>query len=815
MRFGRAIHFGLFATTAIAEIMLSSAMAQTNAQPEAVQNELQDIIVTARKRSETSLQVPVTIAAIGGQDLQNRGINSIDAVARLVPSMITGEGGGTVQGGIIAIRGISGADNNPLNDQAVSFNIDGVSVGRATVRRMSDMDIEQVEVLKGPQALYFGKNSPGGIISVRTADPTSNLEAKISEAYELNAREWRTEGYVSGPISDSLGFRIAGIYSDMQGWAKSYVPTDYVNTATTGVFPPSHDRAPDKQDWALRGTLKFDDGGPFTARLKLAYARVSGTGSSANTQFVSCPLGYPQGSPPLSTGLPRDDCRADNLVGHGDFSPNLAAFDPDEYPADGHGYLKQSQWLASAELTYRPTDSLTLTSVTGLYKMNLSNLGNFTQNYYDSPTLPAQLLISHNRLNLREISTELRLASDFDGPVNFMLGGLYQDTRGKNGSTTARYSIAPIFVNKYIYEQEGNAYSVFGQVTVDFTRQLQLSGGARASFENKSLPGLSTATAAAPRTLVPITAPGLTRDISFNNLSPEVTLSYRPTQDLNFYVSRKEGFLSGGFSALAPTAGVIAGTQQVNYDQQITTGFEGGIKASLFHHSLRVNLAVYDYKTAGLQVGVTTQGVQQELRNAGSVRTRGVDFDLTYRPPIEGLTLNGAVNYNDGFYIDYQASCYRGQSSATCFNQVSRVTHKIALLQDLSGQPLVRAPRWTGNAGFTYERTVGNGYHLGLSGNISHSDAYFTDTTNTPGGVQKGYELVDASLRFGQEEQGWEIALIGRNLTNEYYFVRSSDTPFTGSAPGASLNGVLGDTAASVGRGREVMIRLSYKFGGK
>ncbi len=815
MRIGRATCFGLMATSALANIIISPAIAKTSNQNPESQNIFQDIIVTARKRSETSLQVPVTISAIGGQDLQNRAINSVDAVARLVPSMITGEGGGTVQGGIIAIRGISGADNNPLNDQAVSFNIDGVSVGRASVRRMSDMDIEQIEVLKGPQALYFGKNSPGGIISVRTADPTDDLEAKVSQAYEFNAREWRTEGYISGPISDGLGFRLAGIYSDMQGWAKSYVPTDFVNTATTGVFPPRRGRAPNKQDWALRGTLKFDEGGPFTARMKLAYARISGSSSSSNTQFVACPLGFPQGSPPLSTALPRDDCRADNLVGHGDFSPNLASFDPGEYPADGRGYLRQSQWLGSAELTYRPSSTLTITSVTGFYKMDLSNVGNFTQNYYDSPTLPAQMLISHNHLSLREISTELRLASEFDGPVNFMIGGLYQDTMGRNGSTTARYSISPVFVNKYVYEQEGNAYSVFGQVTVDFTSQLQLSGGARASFENKSLPGLSTATAAAPRTLVPITASGLIRDISFNNLSPEVTLSYRPDQNLNFYISHKEGFLSGGFSALAPTAGVIAGTQQVNYDQQITSGFEGGIKASLLHNRLRVNIAAYNYKTNGLQVGVTTQGVQQELRNAGSVRTRGVDFDVSYHPPVEGLTINGAVNYNDGYYVDYQASCYRGQSSATCFNQLSRVTGKVALLQDLGGQPLVRAPRWTGNAGFSYERSIGNGYHLGLSGNISHSDAYFTDTTNTPGGRQKGYELVDASLRFGQEETGWEVALIGRNLTNEYYFVRSSDTPFTGSTPGASLNGVLGDTAASVGRGRELMVRLSYKFGGR
>lgn len=816
MKFQKLARLGLLASSAIGIIgTIPTAAAQSGTAASTVENGVGDIIVMARKRSETSLEVPVTIAAIGGAELQNRAINSVDAVARLVPSMITGEGGGTVQGGIIAIRGISGADNNPLNDQAVSFNVDGVSIGRASVRRMSEMDLEQVEVLKGPQALYFGKNSPGGIISIRTADPTPDLEAKISQGYEFQAREWRTEGYVSAPITDAVGFRLAGLFSDMKGWAKSYVPRDFTNTATAGVFPGKHDRAPDKQDWALRGTLKYDDGGAFNARAKLAYARVSGTASTANTQYVSCPLGVPQGSPPLSTGLPRDNCVADDIVGHGDFSPNLAAFDPDEYPADGHTYLKQSQWLGSVEMNLDVTDSLTITSVTGYYRLNLSNVGNFTQNYYDSATLPAQTLISHNRLFLREFSQELRLASNFAGPVNFMVGGLFSDTFARSGSTTARNTIAPVFVNKYLYEQKGTAYSVFGQVTVDLTPEFQLSGGGRASFENKSLPVLMTATAAAPRDLFEITAPGLIRDVSFDNLSSEVTASYRPTRDINIYASYKEGFLSGGFSSLTPTAGVIAGTQQVNYDQQVTRGVEGGIKASLFNNTLRVNLAAYNYKTTGLQVGVTTQGVQQELRNAGSVRTRGVDFDFTYRTPFEGLSLNGAVNYNEGYYIDYQASCYRGQSSATCFNQVSRVTGQVALLQDLSGQALVRAPKWTGNAGFSYDTPVGNGFHLGLNGNVSHSGAYFTDTTNTPGGRQKSYELVDASVRFGHEAQGWEVALIGRNLTDSYYFVRSSDTPFTGSTPGASTTGVLGDTAAAVSRGREVMVRLSYKFGGR
>ena len=465
------------------------------------------------------------------------------------------------------------------------------------------------------------------------------------------------------------------------------------------------------------------------------------------------------------------------------------------------------------ELTYQPSPLIEITSVTGYYKLGLSNVGNFSQLYYDSAVLPAQLLVSHNRLALREISEELRVTTYFDGPVNMMFGALYQDSYARSGSTTARNSINPIFVNKYLYVQEGNAYSFFGQVTADLTDRFQLSGGARASFENKSLSTISTATAASPRTLVPITAAGLIRDVSFNNLSPEFTASYRPNRDLNIYVSYKEGFLSGGFSSLTPTAGVIAGTQQVNYDQQLTRGVEGGVKAKLFGNTLRVNLAAYNYKTTGLQVGVTTQGVQQELRNAGSVRTRGIDFDMVYHPPIDGLQINGAVNYNDGFYIDYQASCYRGQSSNTCYNQTSRVTGQTALLQDLSGQPLVRAPKWTANLGFSYDRPIGERYKLGISANVSHSGSYFTDTTNTPGGIQKAYQLVDATLRFGQDGPGWEVALIGRNLTDTYYFVRSSDTPFTGSAPGAAQVGLLGDTAAAVSRGREIMLRLSYKFG--
>lgn len=862
------IRTGLLLSTGFSIAVSGNAFAQ-DASGNAAEAGETDIIVTARKRDETSLVVPVTITAVGAAELQRRAINSVDALARVVPSLIAGEGGGTVQGGIIAIRGISGADNNPFNDQAVSFNIDGVAIGRASVRRLSDMDIQQIEVLKGPQALYFGKNSPGGIISIRTADPTSTFEAKISQGYEFRAREWRTEGYISGPITDSLGIRVAGFLSDMQGWAKNYTHNlSFANSNTAGgfVFPYADSRAPKKTDWSVRGTMKFDDGGPFDARLKVNYAQVHGAPSSANTQYVSCPLGIPQQAPPLSTGLPADNCKADDKVGSGDFAPNnLHAFNP-VFPENGRSYLRQYQILASYEMNYHLNDSLTLTSVSGYYRLHLRNLGNFTQNYFEGPaaiynnpapnpaapgtTLPTlgpvgilrQQLPSLNFLDLKEYSQELRLASDFDGPVDFMLGGLYGHTYGRNGSITARntsgfvaptlanpnpVTVLPSFVNNYLYVQKGFSYSIFGQMNVDFTDQLQLSVGARYSYEKKRLPLLASASAAAPLTLVALNPPTLRREVSFNNLSPEFTLSYRPDSNINIYGSYKEGFLSGGYAAVVPSATSLA---RPAYNQQITRGYEGGIKGKLFDNTVRVNLSAYNYKTNGLQVGVTVEGVNPVLTNAGSVRAKGIDFDINYRTPIDGLSFNAAVNYNKAYYLSYFASCYRGQPSASCFLQFNPITGSNALAQNLAGAPLVRAPRWTGNVGFNYETAVGGALKLGISGNASHSDKYFTDTTNAPGGLQRGYELYDATIRVSPTDDRWELAFIGRNLTNTHYFVRSSDTPFTGTGPGCNVapgayatsigcgnsagqTPLLGDTAASVSRGRELMLRVSYKFG--
>lgn len=761
----------------------------------AAQSKSDEIIVTARKRAESLTEVPVAITAVTGAQLEQRGINSIDGLARLVPQLVVGEGGGTIQGGIISLRGIAGAEGNPFGDQAVSFNIDGVQIARSTVRRMSEMDIAQVEVLKGPQALFFGKNSPGGVISIRSADPTSSFAAKVSGGYEFNAHEWRGDGFVSSPLTDTLGVRIAAYGSTMKGWTTTQVPT-------SSPLQPDNNRAPNASEYAVRGTLKFDPSSEFDARLKLTYNSLSGDSSTANSQFVNCPLGTPQ-----TGGV--DDCTANSTVSWANANVIPAGFDSRFTP--NHTFLAQNQLLAGLEMNYHPSDTVTLTSVSGYYRAKIDSIGIFTGSY--TPTLFIQGL---NNLKIREVSQELRLNTDFSGAINFTAGGYFQDSRVDVEAHSFRNVTAPVENTEYYLVQKGTAYSVFGQARLKFLSTMELTAGGRYSHEKKTLPVLeydalaaaNPARLTAPRTpQTPIVAQRM-----FNNFSPEITLSWRPNRDLNVYGSYKEGFLSGGFNS-----GAANFASNLTYEQQIVKGFEGGIKAELLDGALRTTLAFYRYTITGLQVN-TNIGTVVELRNAGKVRTTGAEFEFSYRTPIDGLSFNGAIAYDKARYVDYQAPCYRGQnlnSVVPCLVQLNRVTNLVALQQDLSGTELLRTPKWAGNFAVDFVSPVTDRLKFGLAGDVTFSSSQLTDALSKAHGRSPSYAMVGATVRLMDEQAGWEVAFIGRNLTKDYYWVRSADNPFSGTAPTATTAaGVLGDTIGPVNRSRELMLRLTYKFGG-
>nr|WP_176392390.1 TonB-dependent receptor [Sphingomonas sp. CDS-1] len=809
---GSLIIGGLLASSST--IAMAQNAGATAAQP---QSGLEDIVVTARKRDESSIAVPVVMTAVGANELSRRSVTNLDGIARIVPQLIIAPQNGSVQGGNIALRGISGPDSNPFGDQAVSFNIDGVQIAKASVRRMSDTDLAQVEVLKGPQALFYGKNSPGGVVSLRTADPTNTFQAKVTGGYEFNADELRLEGYVSGPVTDTLGVRVAGYYSRMQG--------DLHNEVPNGAYLyPDEQRLPHNRDYAVRGTVKWEPAENFNARLKVNLARTKYAGPAQAGEFVSCPFGSPQSGSV-------DNCKADNKLIRGSMGPVVGTLDPTF--KDGEPYGHQRQILTGLELNYSPSDEVKLTSITGYYDVNLIQAENYEDDY--SIALP-----SRNIYKDKEFSQELRVQTDYDGPLNFTAGTYLGITKAETGSKTFVFageasglaSLAanglgfvplrtPFQINNYYFVQKGTAYSAFLQMSYKPIEKIEITAGGRYSYEKKHLskvlngsdlgfgPGLGTL----PSTPVTntfdnmddVTSQLLVRKGNWKDFSPEISVSYRPNQDLTVFGNYKHGFLSGGFNS--SSVDNIA-TTDLSYDPQTIKGFEAGLKAALFNRTLRVNMAAYTYKVSDLQV-VNFTNASSTIRNAASTKIKGAEMDFNYRTPLDGLSVHGAAAYNRGRYSSFpNAPCYNGQTPAEgCTLNASNVP-----VQDLSGAEIPRAPKWNLSGGFGYETPLTDAMKLGLSVDANYSSSFLTDSTSAPDGRMPKYALLDASLRVSEADDRWEVALVGRNLTNKYYYVASTDVPFTGSGTG-TVAGVRGDRFAAVSRGREVMIRLSYKFG--
>ncbi len=791
---------GCLLSTGISACLLSVSAAHAQDAPEQGTGRAQDqagaalpgeILVTARKRDETAISVPVTITAVGAGELDRRGIASLDSLTRIVPQLMIGSTGGSVQGGNVVVRGLAGADSNPFADQAVSFNVDGVQVARANIRRMAETDLAQIEVLKGPQALFFGKNSPGGIISMRTADPTNSLFVKGSLGYEFNAREWRGEGAISGPITDTLGLRLAAYGSTMGGWMDN-------GFADTSIYAPAHSRLPKTREFATRLTAKWEPSDRFSARFKFGYAKLKDSGLLGTQERIDCPSGAPQ------LGGGPDDCRPNGKMARRDLGPVLATLDS-RYPANGEPYLKQEQVLSSLELNYNLSDTLKLTSVTGYYWLRSKFADDFNLAYDPNFVLP-----NAGSFGVRELSQELRLASDFDGPINFMVGGFYQHAKADVSGRTFIGKITPRQLNNYFLAQEGDAYSAFAQVTFNPIEQIELSAGGRYSYEKKRLTTVESSPGSPGAPLPVAASPLAPRTANWNNFSPEFTVAYKPHRDLNIFATYKHGFLSGGFNS-----GASNFANDLRFDQQVIKGFEGGIKAALLDGALRTNLSVYSYKVTGLQVTTSRTdaeaGTIQQVTNAGKVSVKGAEFDFTYRTPIDGVQLRGAIAYNDGKYDRFSVNCYRGQTQALGCNAGDPNSSGLYQVQDLGGARLVKAPKWTGSAGIGYSGDIGADLTLGVNVDASFSSGYFTDVTNKPASWQKTYGMLDANIRLATKDERYEISLIGRNLTDKYYVQRTVDTPLAGSAPGG-LSGVLADTQGSVNRGREIMLRVSFKY---
>jgi outer membrane receptor protein involved in Fe transport len=759
-----------------------------------------DIIVTARRRSETAQEAPVAISVLSSAMLDRYAVKSINNIASLTPGLITGESSGSV-GGSIALRGIGSGESQPFIDQVVSLNVDGVQISTAQLLRAAQLDLNQIEVLRGPQALFFGKNSPGGVISVTSADPGDRLEVIARAGYEFKANETYGELIVSTPITDTLGLRVAGRYSAMDGYVKiAQLPA---SAYPAGIDPYDLKAFPRQKETFLRGTLAFDPSDRFSFKVKGTYTRTAIVGSASYFSDVThCPYGVPQ----EAFQIP-DNCSNDGTI--------VTSLLPAAYPGinrfnldDRHGERTNKQALIAATGEYKLSDTLALTSVTGYYWIRESQMSNGS--YQVTPNYAFAI-----RFNSKQFTQELRLASSFDGPINFLAGGFYENRRMFTGT---QLGVPNLLLNLYDVEttrQKQISYSGFGQVLVDVTPKLQVTAGGRYTHEIKKLldylvynPAATYPDGPVDVTQLPSYPGNPNPKLTFDNFSPEVTVKYKATPDLMVFASFKKGFKSGGFDA-GYTAGAIVSPvrqgQGQTFQPEKVQGFEAGVKSQLLDRQLIVNLTGYWYDYDDLQVSVfDTQIHAFKTQNAAKARVKGLELQTSFNPrALPGFNLHASAALNDARFRDYIGDCYAGQTRALGCNLVPNDAGNAASLainpatgrpeprftsQDLSGVRLRKAPKWTLNAGGYYEFDFSRALMFSLSADVSYSDGYMASANYNPDTYQRAFAKLDATARIFTSDRRWELALIGRNLTDKRNLINANDRTGTGGGKGGFVS---------------------------
>jgi iron complex outermembrane receptor protein len=766
-------------------------------------NQLGEVIVTARKRQESILNVPVVETAIQQKALERFQTQDLSDIASKVPGLSLGEAVLSI-GTQVSIRGVGTNTLDAGVDQSVSLNLDGLQLSNGLAYSAGLFDIGQVEVLKGPQALFYGKNSPGGVIAMRTADPTDKFEVIARAGYEFDAKEKLGQLIVSGPVNDQLKLRLASQYTKQDG----FFHNDAIPAPGTGALAPQNSRNPEVKDYIVRGTAIWNPNDAFSARFKANMVHDESPEGGAE-QMVSCPDGVGGvpgfGIPFLGGG---EDCKKNRTL-------RVVNLDPKAFIGvknGGQPFINSDQHFGSAELNFRLRPGLTLTSTTGYYWLKSSSLINGTQSTFAATTLAAE-----NDFRRRDFTQEVRVNSDWaDSPINFTAGAYYQDAEFQNKITllgNTAYGLPPnLAVGTHDVNIESS--SVFGQLRWTVIPTLEVAAGARWQDERRSDDAVDLLANERVALAVP--------KISSHNLSPELTITWRPQDTLTVFGSLKKGYKSGSFTVTTP----VSDGDNNSFGDEKVQGGEVGFKSRWLDRHLAVNMAAYDYKYSGLQVGAN-QVAQDGLPvvttiNAGGARVYGIDFDTTYNvPQIDGLSLNGAVNWNHARFTKLNnVPCWGGQeiSEGCDVGPINPATGAFTS-QNLKGTALVRAPNWQANFGFDYEIPVGDGMKVVVASSNQYSGPYTTILGDRPDFFQKAFIKADLSLTLQGKDDHWELSLIGKNLNNALTsgncvnLNAANGQILGGQNTGTNTRGPAGvdEVTCFVDRGRELWVRATFR----
>lgn len=717
---------------------------------------LEELVVTAQKREQNLQDVPVSVNVVGGEAISEGGIGNLEEMSALVPNLSINQ---SPQNLSIYVRGLGSGDNQGF-EQSVGLFIDGVYAGRSKQFQAPFMDVASVEVLRGPQGTLFGKNTIAGAMTVNTAKPTDDVEAHLKTSYEPRYNSYDVEGVISGPITDTLKGRLAVSQSETGGYLKN------TNSAID-------DDEPEEKSAIVRGTLVWDASDNLEVIAKYEWGHSESTG------------------------------RAYRMDGVGVWGAALQAADPNWDPSDESERTTNTEEEADTN-----SDSFTLTMNYALGEYELTSITGYSEFKYDevvdgdSTSLDALRMPQSQEFD--QWSQELRLTSPLGGEIDFIAGLYFQtsdfDLHRRMDTRLAEYN----FVDPALgfvpeagaysdYNQKSDTYAAFGSVTWHATEQVHITGGLRYTIEEKEATrnmvytGYDTYAALADvynPAVVPAVygaaVAGMQQlgvyehevegDRSAENVSPSLKVQYDLSDDVMLYASISKAFKSGGYNAIG-NQGYEAGQygaqpNPFDFDEEEALAFELGGKTVLMDGAAQLNFALFRTEYSDLQVS-SFQGDTFIVGNAAEAVSQGLEVDGTMRLS-ETLFLNASFAYLDAHYSEYEnATCTAAQSAAAGFGNPCS--------QDLTDKDLANAPEWSGNIGLDQEFILSDNLLLRTHVDVAYTGEQYLASDLDENSKEDSHITANARVALSDAEGSWEVALVGKNLTDEEVRTWSND----------------------------------------
>ena len=716
---------------------------------------LDEIVVTARKRTESLQDVPLSVSAYSAEQLEVLKVRNLANLSVSMPNVALDDVGINKGTANFSIRGLGINSSIPSIDPTVGVFVDGVYLGVNFGVIFDLFDLESIEVLRGPQGILFGRNVTGGAVLINTKRPSNEVEGSFRTAVdggdEGGGANYYLMGSVSGPLSDTVSAKMTVYHNDDEGW--------FTNSATGNDFGAF-------EQIMIRPSLLWEPNENFELYLKYEYADTDSDGPAAQNH----PGGPLSDGTPGSVGTPQSFDR---------FTHNFAV--------DEEGFQKTESHLASAELNW-DIGGGTLTNILAGRDFSLRSKvdidGQDLAIFHGPTFLEAEQFSNELRYNVL-LGEKLNLTT---GVYYFKNDIQYHERRELLGLLTP--SGAPTVTQDGGGNYEVETTGVFTAFDYDlYGPELVFTGGLRYTYEKKDvqIASLNRNTNSVCNVIENTCPFDFEDDNSWSSWSPKIGLIWKPQDDVQLYTHWSRGTRSGGYNLRNSASDEIGGPGP--FDEETVDNFELGFKVD-FERG-RLNGAVFYNKIQDMQREVNfsdpTFGIVQVVRNTTNTKIPGFELEGTYAATPDFL-LTGSLGYIDPEYTEV----FFDLNQDGLLNQADK---------DLVPP---RGAKLTYNIGFNWDVDLSSDWFMSMRANYAHRDrSFFTDDNR---GTINEQDIVNAGIDFNSTDGRYTIGIYGKNLTNEVKHGGDSQLP------AVLISEPLGGSFASLAKGRHYGVQLTYNF---